>query len=63
MRTPGSIEQRTTNQGRHWGRTASNVELNYHHAHTGRRGDQSRNEVLDLGGQDCGEGHLSEGTI
>ena len=45
------------------GRTAASVVLNYHHARTGRRGGECRNEVLDLGGQDCGEGHLSEGTI
>ena len=45
------------------GRTAASVVLNYPHAHTGRRGGRSRNEVLDLSGQDCGEGHLSEGTI
>ena len=45
------------------GKTAASVVLNYHHAHTRRKGGQSRNGVLDLGGQDCGEGHLSEGTI
>ena len=44
------------------GKTAASVVLNYHHAHTRHKG-QSKNGVLDLGGQDCGEGHLSEGTI
>ena len=36
------------------GQNCSQCLLNYHYARTGRREGLSRNEVLDLGGQDCG---------